>query len=300
MRSTEPLAALAVAVTAVVTMSGCQDDPLPEPTALDLAQQPIVGGSRAATCQWPTAVGLDQSCTGTLVHPRVVTTAGHCLTEDGPKEITFGEVWSGQGVVRTVKIERCHDGQDSGIEGDFGFCVLAEAVTDVPVVPVLMGCETAALQSGQAAVLTGYGRRGGISFRSGVKYLVDVAINQVVGNDVHLGNSRAGGCHGDSGGPAFVQLGDGSWRTFGATSRGTLFCNGQTIYTLIHPFVPWMEATSGIDITPCHDGDGAWNPGAECNGFPRDPQAEGKTWANMCSDVLRGQPSATCGPPRAE
>jgi hypothetical protein len=274
--------------------------PADEAPAFDQVQQPIVGGTRAGVCQWPTAVGLDRSCTGTLVHPRVVTTAGHCVTDEGPREVTFGERWSGAGVTRTVTVERCHGGEESGLEGDFAFCLLAEAVEDVPVVPVLFGCETGILQPGQAATLAGYGRRGGLSFSAGVKYLVDVTINQVVGSDVYLGWSRAGGCSGDSGGPAYVRLADGSWRTFGATSRGSLFCNGQTIYTLIHPFVPWMEATAGIDLTPCHDADGSWNPGPGCSGFPLDPEAPGGSWANMCGDVRRGGPSATCGPSRAD
>jgi hypothetical protein len=257
--------------------------------------RPIVGGRPAGTCQWPTAVGAE-ICTSTLVHPRVITTAAHCVRDGGPSEITFGETWTGDGVVRRVPVKECHTADDSGIPGDFGFCVLAEPVEDVPIVPVLFGCETAVLQPGQGATLVGFGQQRWYDLRAGVKYLVDVAIDDIVDNDVYLGNGRTGACNGDSGGPAYVRLADGSWRVFGATSRGSFFCNSQTIYTLIPPFVPWLERTSGIDITPCHDADGTWHPTAACGRFPLDPGAGG-SWSNMCNDLPRGGPSATCGAP---
>lgn len=38
----------------------------------------IVGGQIAKTCHFPTAAYLG-GCTATLIHPKVVTTANHCL-----------------------------------------------------------------------------------------------------------------------------------------------------------------------------------------------------------------------------
>src|SRR5687768_132103 len=38
----------------------------------------IVGGSEVAACGWPSVVALDGTCSGTLVHPRVVLYAAHC------------------------------------------------------------------------------------------------------------------------------------------------------------------------------------------------------------------------------
>jgi hypothetical protein len=261
--------------------------------------QPIVGGTRAAECQWPTAVGMPTpGCTATLVHPRIVTTAAHCLADGVPPEVTFGESWRPNRAVRRVKVERCKTAEEGGLAGDFGFCVLAEPVPDLPIVPVLYGCETSLLQPGAHAVLAGFGRLGGFNFTAGTKYFVGVELGAIEGTDIALGNSRAGGCHGDSGGPAYIRLADGSWRVFGATSRGTLFCNGQTIYTLIHPFVAWLERDTGIDITPCHDADGAWNPGPACKSFPLDPDAPG-SWSGMCSHEQLSGPGASCGPAAA-
>jgi hypothetical protein len=271
---------------------------VPEPTSpgdeVMTISQPIIGGSAATTCQWPTTVGAG-SCTSTLVHPRIITTADHCLAEGGPSQITFGERWSDPGVVRTVNVSACFGAAAAGLQGDFGFCVLAEPV-DMEITPVLFGCETEILQPGQPAVLAGYGQRAWWDFRAGTKFKVDVNVVTVDGVDVYLGNSRRGSCYGDSGGPAYVQLADGSWRVFGATSRGAIFCNGESIYTLIHPFVPWIEETSGIDITPCHDSDGTWNPTADCTNFPTNPDAGVGSWDDMCAGISTSGPGASCGP----
>ena len=268
----------------------------PQEAPLEQTSQPIVGGTRQMQCQWPTAVGA-AGCTNTLVHPLVVTTAGHCVgnSTGAGRTITFGETWSGAGVVRRVPVRRCYNGTASGVRGDFGFCVLAEPVNDVPIVPVLFGCETAILKQGQQATLVGYGRLSGTTSGAGTKYAVNVTINRVSATEVLLGNATNSACNGDSGGPAFVKLADGTWRAFGATSRGSQRCNAATIYTLIHPFVPWMERTSGIDITPCHDADGKWNPGPGCRNFPMNPEASNGAWPTMCTSVQRSGLAATCG-----
>jgi MYXO-CTERM domain-containing protein len=293
---------------AAAPFAGCMppDGPAPEPRnapgsstqvdEVDEVQVPIVGGTRQMSCQWPTAVGA-LGCTNTLVHPLVVTTANHCVTGGGPRAITFGETWSGAGVVRRVPVRRCFGSAGSGIRGDFGFCVLAEPVTDVPIVPILFGCETDILKPGQQATLVGYGRLSGTTNAAGTKFAVNVQVGRIMGNDIFLGNATSSACNGDSGGPAFVKLADGTWRVFGATSRGSARCNAATIYTMIHPFVAWMERTSGIDVTPCHDGDGRWNPGPACRNFPTNPEAANGAWQTMCNSVTRGGLGATCGAP---
>ena len=202
-----PLVCLAAA-----SVAGCAAEPEPDSLAtgpeVEAVSAPIVGGTRQMACQWPTAVGA-LGCTSTLVHPLVITTADHCVAGGGPRAITFGETWNGAGVVRRVNVRRCFRGTTSGVRGDFGFCVLAEPVTDVPIVPILFGCETAVLKAGQKATLVGYGRLNGTSNAAGTKFAVEVDINRVQGNDILVGNATSSACNGDSGGPAFVK----SWPT---------------------------------------------------------------------------------------
>jgi MYXO-CTERM domain-containing protein len=66
---------------------------------------------------------------------------------------------------------------------------------------------------------------------------------------------------------------------------------------MIHPFVPWLERTSGIDVTPCHNSDGTWNPSAACRGFPMNPETSNGAWSTMCQSVTRSGLGATCGAP---
>jgi hypothetical protein len=60
--------------------------------------------------------------------------------------------------------------------------------------------------------------------------------------------------------------------------------------------IGWVEAETGMDFTPCHDADGAWNPGPECGGasIDADTPSPGAIWL-ACSGAQTG-PSSTCGP----
>jgi hypothetical protein len=106
-------------------------------------------------------------------------------------------------------------------------------------------------------------------------------------------------CYGDSGGPSYIQLDDGSWRVFGAVSGSAVDdpnCGNLGIWTLIHVYAQWIENTSGYDVTPCHDADGTWNPSNACTEFPVSPGAGEGAWGNGCRGQL-SDAAETCGPP---
>jgi hypothetical protein len=146
--------------------------------------QPIWGGTVVAECGWPTTVYMD-GCTGTLVHPEVVVFASHCMFfsgGSGPALATFGEAIDEP--TRQVATQSCtmFPGwfpDDTGLGKDVAFCVLAEPVVDVPIVPILMGCETAVLQPGQEITLVGYGVTNDGS--AGVKNEVVTTVNALEG-----------------------------------------------------------------------------------------------------------------------
>ena len=50
-----------------------------EPPKVAVTVEKVVGGKPTDPCDWPSTVDVN-GCTGTLIHPRVVTTAGHCLS----------------------------------------------------------------------------------------------------------------------------------------------------------------------------------------------------------------------------
>jgi hypothetical protein len=261
--------------------------------AHEITSQPIFGGQNATACQWPTTVLLS-GCTGTLVHPLIVTTAAHCGT--GHRMATFGET-SGM-AARRVPIEYCRVFQTRGSDGtDFAFCKLRTPVTDVPIIPPLMGCEVDILKPGQKVVVAGFGDNNDNNGGFGTKRWVETTLNRPdTGRGAQVGGMGKAPCFGDSGGPAFVKLPDGSWRSFGIDSSGTGdSCGAGDIMAMIYKAVPWIEQQSGIDISPCHDADGTWNPGPNCHSFSLDPLATGRTWANGCAEPALSPPAATCG-----
>ena len=262
----------------------------PDALADALDPQAIFGGTDVAACGWPTTVTMEGACSGTLVHPQVVIYAAHC--GPGYNQVVLGESLNSPS--RNLPVEFCktYQGQQSGT--DFAFCKLQEPVLDIPIVPILMGCETDILQPGQEVTIVGFGDADTGPY--GVKREVVTTINNIQDNEAFIGGNGKDSCQGDSGGPVYVKLPDGSWRVFGITSYGGQ-CGTGGYYSMMHLGMAWFEEQSGIDLTPCHNADGSWQPGFDCQGFPTDPGVGGSDWSQGCGGGPVNQFSATCGAP---
>jgi hypothetical protein len=252
----------------------------------------IYGGSPTAVCGWPTTVSMLGQCTGTLVHPEVVIYAAHCGS--GYNAVILGE--SIQGPKRQVPTQFCRTfpGGGPGNGKDWAFCKLAQPQLDIPIVPILMGCETDVLKPGQPVTIVGFGNADNGPY--GIKREVVTTINHISNNnEASIGGGGKDSCQGDSGGPVYVQLEDGSWRVFGITSYGGA-CGTGGMYSMMHPGIEWFEKESGVDLTPCHQADGTWSPTPLCKGFPLDPGTGTGEWGTGCNGGPVGGQSATCGP----
>jgi hypothetical protein len=271
--------------------------------------QPIKNGIDADTCQFPSVVAmLDWSgtpfCTGSLIHPELVLFAAHCDAAYPTAHVAFGE--SADAPARQVSVQSCErfPGYTNTSESvDLAYCRLAEPVTDIPIVPVMAGCEVEELRVDDTVTIVGFGATDASFGEYGWENVVGGGIKRyttqtvelldLANNDIYLLGNDTGGCPGDSGGPVLVELSDGSWRVagVGSTVHPDAYeqtgepCGYGTVYDMAYTHLAWIESSSGLDVTPCQTVTGFYDPEPGCGPFPRSPGAIGPSWANACANA---------------
>jgi pimeloyl-ACP methyl ester carboxylesterase/adenylate kinase family enzyme len=221
------------------------------------------------------------SCSGALIHPEVVVYAGHCGTGFG--DVRFGDDASSGYVVATTGCVRHPMWSGAFSEWGYALCTLAAPVTDVAIVPPLMGCETDILVPGRPVVVVGWGWSSE-GAGAGVKRQVPGELSSLMfgGTSIAIDGlmDGQGACPGDSGGPTYIQLDDLSWRQLGVHHTAGASCDFSdgVVDKRLYLAVDWIESETGHDVTPCHDADGTWNPGPLCDGLPLEPALGGGSW----------------------
>ena len=279
--------------------------------------------TECGSCQFPTSISVGGLCSGVYMGQGLILTAAHCTDDvnEGTSRMYFGEQ-TGEWVASAI-IDHCvrhPDGEfDQTVFGkqsydgvDLAYCVFddADLILNIPIVPPMIptGCERDWLahqvyESGTPPIVTAVGSgcadnyNGGTYCADGVeRYVALQLIDQTgyAGSFTKLrvqrwGEIQTGLMDGDSGGPLFDALPDGTWRLLGV-HHGTNVAQSAGYFEAVSPYLHWIEAKSGIDITPCHNfANGAWSLSGSCEGeLPLDTNKAGASWLNGCPSALGG------------
>lgn len=266
----------------------------------------IVGGSRVTNDSpaYTSTVALVASgssifCTGTLVADNLVVTAAHCLEDiKNPSDfkVFFGDVvTSDAGTKIDVAEFQTFKPEGSKFFPNFDIAwVKLAAPAPAPYAPIEVLRDPHRLEASSPVHLAGFGKTASNCNAQndagcvGEKLMVDSVLKDYLDTSRYFNLLRvgptpnSGACNGDSGGPAYVRLGE-RWYLVGATNGGNfvltpeMFTNiarsceaGVQVYTFVGGYVDWLEETSGVTLA--HDGEGNAAPELRRSLAPIDAQ----------------------------
>lgn len=235
--------------------------------ALAATAAPVVGGTPVTPGEWPDAVAVLGSrgmCSGTLIAPDVVLTAGHCAEIDPVRIVAGATSYTAGGV--EVAVARTITYPDWQGSYDAAVLVLAEPVAGVTPRALARDCTFDGFARGTRVHLVGFGltdpdgRGDNTMLREAMAAVDDPECTGghgcreaiAPGGEFVAGGGDVNSCFGDSGGPVYLDTAAGTI-AIGAVSRGVDGaaepCDGGGIYVRTDKLVAWIEQQTGRTIT---------------------------------------------------
>ena len=257
----------------------------------------VVNGELATRADLRSTVALfdtetvEPFCTGTLIAPDVVMTAGHCFAneddsafvvaaadftvyvgaldantlEEGAATGTFGvseiHVDCGWLVYDAANVE---DESSFGRSDDIAFLLLDREVPAALMAPTSLLPEelSSELAVGAEVIVSGYGIYDLDADESGVLHTGRTTVGKMNGYEILTARSADGlgtdSCSGDSGGPLYFEASDGEVYVVGVVSRGTsdseFECGDGGIYTRPEEYLDLLNRIDGGEAPWTCDG----------------------------------------------
>lgn len=267
------LALASLLVPAAATANGAGG----APTATTVTNAPVIGGDNAKAGKWPDVAAIlfpegsgdEPLCTGTLVAPTIVLTAGHCYDPSNPPlpdNVLIGtSSLARPGDGETIAIKRGFPFPNADRTEDITVLVLARASSQKPR-KIATGWARVDITNGAAISLVGFGAvdRDATQFvnelQEASSTITDFDCSTSSGCNPAAqpaGELGAGGmgidtCPGDSGGPLYLATSYGAFLA-GVTSRSydnaDVPCSEGGIYVRPDKVIDWIEMRAGEKVT---------------------------------------------------
>jgi secreted trypsin-like serine protease len=275
------LALLASLVVVAAATAAQQPRGSGSPASNPKATGSVIGGHNAMIAQYPSLAYIEgvqatagYACTGTVVAPRVILTAGHCVEDIESNSIVEpAEIAVATGVSNLTKIPPANisavvqvlaypNFDPTKLQGDAGLLILAAPVA-APPIAMATGADAALYEPGDELTIAGWGiddrntghapnqlqaatvpveeaarcKRGTRRF-----YPFFDPSRQVCALDIP--GFKITTCHGDSGGPAIATRPDGTPVEVGVTSLGDGSCNPSSpgVFTRVDQISTWVQS----------------------------------------------------------